>query len=94
MNAFLVSYIINAITFSRCFQLLDLCIRSLHLKRLLDFRCVYFGIINVFIMHLSFPVSRLQLHSDAFFLQALVQFSDAETATSAKDALDGRSIPR
>ncbi|CAN4085776.1 unnamed protein product [Withania somnifera] len=25
--------------------------------------------------------------------QALVQFSDAETATSAKDALDGRSIP-
>ncbi|KAG5050382.1 hypothetical protein JHK85_011485 [Glycine max] len=25
---------------------------------------------------------------------ALVQFSDAETATSAKDALDGRSIPR
>ncbi|XP_019267071.1 PREDICTED: polypyrimidine tract-binding protein homolog 2 isoform X3 [Nicotiana attenuata] len=26
--------------------------------------------------------------------QALVQFSDAETATSAKDALDGRSIPR
>ncbi|KAF7816719.1 polypyrimidine tract-binding protein-like protein 2-like isoform X4 [Senna tora] len=26
--------------------------------------------------------------------QALVQFSDAETATAAKDALDGRSIPR
>ncbi|KAI7734646.1 hypothetical protein M8C21_026334, partial [Ambrosia artemisiifolia] len=26
--------------------------------------------------------------------QALVQFTDAETATSAKDALDGRSIPR
>ncbi|KAE8722471.1 hypothetical protein F3Y22_tig00013960pilonHSYRG00108 [Hibiscus syriacus] len=26
--------------------------------------------------------------------QALVQFSDTETATSAKDALDGRSIPR
>ncbi|XP_010537118.1 PREDICTED: polypyrimidine tract-binding protein homolog 2 isoform X2 [Tarenaya hassleriana] len=26
--------------------------------------------------------------------QALVQFSDAETATSAKNALDGRSIPR
>ncbi|XP_052196906.1 polypyrimidine tract-binding protein homolog 2 isoform X3 [Diospyros lotus] len=26
--------------------------------------------------------------------QALVQFSDLETATSAKDALDGRSIPR
>ncbi|MED6109946.1 hypothetical protein PIB30_038370 [Stylosanthes scabra] len=26
--------------------------------------------------------------------QALVQFSDAETATSAKDALDGRIIPR
>ena len=28
------------------------------------------------------------------FVQALVQFSDAETATSAKDALDGRIIPR
>ncbi|XP_071929442.1 polypyrimidine tract-binding protein homolog 2 isoform X3 [Coffea arabica] len=26
--------------------------------------------------------------------QALVQFSDAQTASSAKDALDGRSIPR
>ncbi|GMP70497.1 hypothetical protein CsSME_00029324 [Camellia sinensis var. sinensis] len=26
--------------------------------------------------------------------QALVQFSDSETASSAKDALDGRSIPR
>ncbi|KAE9608893.1 putative RNA recognition motif domain-containing protein [Lupinus albus] len=26
--------------------------------------------------------------------QALVQFSDTETATSAKDALDGRNIPR
>ncbi|XP_060202293.1 polypyrimidine tract-binding protein homolog 1-like isoform X3 [Lycium barbarum] len=26
--------------------------------------------------------------------QALAQFTDAETATSAKDALDGRSIPR
>ncbi|KAI3712527.1 hypothetical protein L1987_71085 [Smallanthus sonchifolius] len=26
--------------------------------------------------------------------QALVQFTDSETATSAKDALDGRSIPR
>lgn len=28
------------------------------------------------------------------YVQALVQFSDAETATSAKNALDGRSIPR
>lgn len=27
-------------------------------------------------------------------LQALVQFSDSETASAAKDALDGRSIPR
>jgi hypothetical protein len=27
-------------------------------------------------------------------LQALVQFSDAETASSAKNALDGRNIPR
>eukprot|EP00252_Welwitschia_mirabilis_P019515 TRINITY_DN4531_c0_g3_i5.p2 TRINITY_DN4531_c0_g3~~TRINITY_DN4531_c0_g3_i5.p2 ORF type:complete len:116 (+),score=14.06 TRINITY_DN4531_c0_g3_i5:981-1328(+) len=26
--------------------------------------------------------------------QALVQFSDIQTATSAKEALDGRSIPR
>jgi hypothetical protein len=26
--------------------------------------------------------------------QALVQFTDAETATAAKLALDGRSIPR
>ncbi|XP_071686192.1 polypyrimidine tract-binding protein homolog 2-like isoform X3 [Rutidosis leptorrhynchoides] len=26
--------------------------------------------------------------------QALIQFTDSETATSAKDALDGRSIPR
>ena len=27
-------------------------------------------------------------------LQALVQFSDVETASSAKNALDGRNIPR
>lgn len=27
-------------------------------------------------------------------LQALIQFSDAETASSARNALDGRSIPR
>jgi hypothetical protein len=32
-----------------------------------------------------------------FFLiswQALIQFTDAETASSARNALDGRSIPR
>lgn len=29
-----------------------------------------------------------------FCLQALIQFSDAETASSARNALDGRSIPR
>jgi len=26
--------------------------------------------------------------------QALIQFTDAETASAARDALDGRSIPR
>jgi hypothetical protein len=27
-------------------------------------------------------------------MKALIQFSDTETATSAKDSLDGRCIPR
>jgi hypothetical protein len=28
------------------------------------------------------------------YLQALIQFPDSETASSARNALDGRSIPR
>ena len=38
--------------------------------------------------------SVFKLYNYEICFQALVQFSDAETASSARTALDGRSIPR
>jgi len=39
-------------------------------------------------------VHKIATFEKASGYQALIQFSDAETATSAKAALDGRCIPR
>ena len=77
----------------RYFQLLDLCIRLLPLRRLLDFRFILANHI-FFFLFLSLQLQLLHKLILYLFFQALVQFSDSDTATSAKNALDGRSIPR
>lgn len=45
----------------------------------------------------SFYLVSMGLEDDLileFYFQALVQFSDAQIATDAKNSLDGRNIPR
>ena len=73
----------------RSFQPLGLCIRLLLLRRQQDSRFGDWSPLSI--LTFSFHPMDTSLY---YILQALVQFSDAETATSAKDALDGRSIPR
>ncbi|XP_038875069.1 polypyrimidine tract-binding protein homolog 2-like [Benincasa hispida] len=67
-------------------------------------------ILNTFVLKADLPLSSYSIICQVFSafgfvhkittfektagFQALVQFSDAETASSAKNALDGRSIPR
>ncbi|XP_049369436.1 polypyrimidine tract-binding protein homolog 2-like isoform X1 [Solanum verrucosum] len=55
-------------------------------------------LVSIDVLHLVFSafgfVHKITTFEKTAGFQALVQFSDAETATSAKDALDGRSIPR
>ncbi|KAF3647595.1 Polypyrimidine tract-binding protein -like protein 2 [Capsicum annuum] len=55
-------------------------------------------LVSIDVLHLVFSafgfVHRITTFEKTAGFQALVQFSDVETATSAKDALDGRSIPR
>ncbi|KAJ8547584.1 hypothetical protein K7X08_011170 [Anisodus acutangulus] len=55
-------------------------------------------LVSIDVLHLVFSafgfVHKITTFEKTAGFQALVQFSDAETATSAKDVLDGRSIPR
>ncbi|XP_060212000.1 polypyrimidine tract-binding protein homolog 2 isoform X1 [Lycium barbarum] len=55
-------------------------------------------LVSIDVLHLVFSafgfVHKITTFEKTAGFQALVQFTDAETATSAKDALDGRSIPR
>ncbi|XP_024928002.1 polypyrimidine tract-binding protein homolog 2 isoform X2 [Ziziphus jujuba] len=55
-------------------------------------------LVSIDVLHLVFSafgfVHKITTFEKTAGFQALVQFSDAETATSAKSALDGRSIPR
>ncbi|XAR71657.1 hypothetical protein NMG60_11018036 [Bertholletia excelsa] len=55
-------------------------------------------LVSIDVLHLVFSafgfVHKITTFEKTAGFQALVQFSDSETATSAKDALDGRSIPR
>ncbi|WJX16607.1 hypothetical protein P8452_06613 [Trifolium repens] len=54
-------------------------------------------LVSIDVLHLVFSafgfVHKITTFEKTAGFQALVQFSDQETATSAKDALDGRSIP-
>ncbi|KAG7534032.1 RNA-binding domain superfamily [Arabidopsis thaliana x Arabidopsis arenosa] len=54
--------------------------------------------VSIDVLHLVFSafgfVHKITTFEKTAGYQALVQFSDEETATSAKNALDGRSIPR
>nr|GMD02308.1 polypyrimidine tract-binding protein homolog 2-like isoform X1 [Ipomoea batatas] len=54
-------------------------------------------LVSIDVLHLVFSafgfVHKITTFEKTAGFQALVQFSDAVTATSAKDALDGRSIP-
>ncbi|XP_073148605.1 polypyrimidine tract-binding protein homolog 2-like isoform X2 [Henckelia pumila] len=55
-------------------------------------------LVSIDVMHLVFSafgfVHKITTFEKTAGFQALVQFSDSETASSAKDSLDGRSIPR
>ncbi|KAK8685137.1 hypothetical protein V6N13_041145 [Hibiscus sabdariffa] len=55
-------------------------------------------LVSIDVLHLVFSafgfVHKITTFEKTAGFQALVQFSDAETATSAKNSLDGRSIPR
>ncbi|PIN02423.1 hypothetical protein CDL12_25056 [Handroanthus impetiginosus] len=55
-------------------------------------------IVSIDVLHLVFSafgfVHKITTFEKTAGFQALVQFSDTETAYAAKDALDGRSIPR
>ncbi|CAL0327465.1 unnamed protein product [Lupinus luteus] len=55
-------------------------------------------LVSIDVLHLVFSafgfVHKITTFEKTAGFQALVQFSDEPTATSAKDALDGRSIPR
>lgn len=74
----------------RCSLLLDLCTKLLHLKRLQVSRWGFRKLFWIF-LRLNFPYCS-QFYN--VYGQALIQFTDAETASSARNALDGRSIPR
>ncbi|CAN6444373.1 unnamed protein product [Victoria cruziana] len=54
--------------------------------------------VSIDVLHLVFSafgfVHKIATFEKTAGFQALIQFSDTETATSAKNALDGRSIPR
>lgn len=54
-------------------------------------------LVSIDVLHLVFSafgfVHKITTFEKTAGFQALVQFSDSETATSAKEALDGRSIP-
>ncbi|CAM8991178.1 unnamed protein product [Rhodiola kirilowii] len=56
------------------------------------------GDVSIDVIHLVFSafgfVHKIATFEKAAGFQALIQFTDAETASSAKNALDGRSIPR
>ncbi|CAN1267661.1 Polypyrimidine tract-binding protein homolog 2 [Linum perenne] len=55
-------------------------------------------LVSIDVLHLVFSafgfVHKITTFEKTAGFQALVQFSDTETATSAKNALDGRNIPR
>ncbi|XP_041015010.1 polypyrimidine tract-binding protein homolog 2-like isoform X2 [Juglans microcarpa x Juglans regia] len=55
-------------------------------------------LVSIDVLHLVFSafgfVHKITTFEKTAGFQALVQFSDTETASSAKNALDGRSIPR
>ncbi|KAL2556186.1 Polypyrimidine tract-binding protein-like protein 2 [Forsythia ovata] len=55
-------------------------------------------LVSIDVLHLVFSafgfVHKITTFEKTAGFQALVQFSDSETASAAKDALDGRSIPR
>lgn len=78
----------------RFFLLLDLCTRLQLSKRLLVSRLdtsyadAFFALLSHYMINVIIIVVLVMS------LQALIQFSDAETASSARNALDGRSIPR
>ncbi|XP_024626271.1 polypyrimidine tract-binding protein homolog 1 isoform X2 [Medicago truncatula] len=56
------------------------------------------GDVSIDVIHLVFSafgfVHKIATFEKTAGFQALIQFTDAETAASARDALDGRSIPR
>ncbi|KAJ4835400.1 hypothetical protein Tsubulata_010565 [Turnera subulata] len=56
------------------------------------------GDVSIEVIHLVFSafgfVHKIATFEKAAGFQALIQFSDAETASAARNALDGRSIPR
>ncbi|KAA8547973.1 hypothetical protein F0562_004402 [Nyssa sinensis] len=56
------------------------------------------GDVSIDVIHLVFSafgfVHKIATFEKAAGFQALIQFSDSETASSAREALDGRSIPR
>ncbi|KAL2329947.1 hypothetical protein Fmac_017528 [Flemingia macrophylla] len=56
------------------------------------------GDVSIDVIHLVFSafgfVHKIATFEKTAGFQALIQFTDAETASSARDALDGRSIPR
>ncbi|KAF6171832.1 hypothetical protein GIB67_007353 [Kingdonia uniflora] len=56
------------------------------------------GDVSIDVIHLVFStfgfVHKIATFEKAAGFQALIQYTDAETAASARDALDGRSIPR
>ncbi|KAJ8775076.1 hypothetical protein K2173_020080 [Erythroxylum novogranatense] len=56
------------------------------------------GDVTIDVIHLVFSafgfVHKIATFEKAAGFQALIQFTDAETASSARNALDGRSIPR
>ncbi|XP_059641155.1 polypyrimidine tract-binding protein homolog 1-like isoform X1 [Cornus florida] len=65
---------------------------------LVTFEGVEAGDVTIDVIHLVFSafgfVYKIATFEKAVGFQALIQFSDAETASSAREALDGRSIPR
>lgn len=75
----------------RSSQLLGLLIRLLPLRKQLVSRYCFWPILSTTILESAF----FNVVTYSFpCIQALVQFSDSETASTAKNALDGRSIPR
>lgn len=65
---------------------------------LVTFEGVEAGDVSIDVLHLVFSafgfVHKIATFEKTAGFQALVQFSDADTASSARSALDGRSIPR